>query len=443
MQLGCFGDKLSRTPALDRLAADGTRFTRAYCTTASCSASRSVILTGLYNHATAHYGHEHSEHHFRTFETQLTLPVALAKAGYRTCSIGKYHVAPEETYHFERYGKDLKPAGAPTKVAFAAQAWSFLSEQDARPFFLYYCPTEPHRANDASGFHNTGDEPGVEPVTFDPAQITVPTWLPDLPEVRQELAQYYAAINRLDQKVGALISMLKATKQYDNTLIVFISDNGPPFPGAKTTLYEPGANLPMIVKRPHQSRTGVMNDARVTWVDITPTALALAGYEVTPPKANKNGKRPPGPQTIGSHGRSFLDIVEQDHPDGWDSAFLSHTFHEITMYYPMRALVSGKYKYIFNVAHELPFPFASDLYASRTWQAALKRGPDAMYGQRTARAYSMRARHELYDLEADPHETKNLADDSAHATTLAELQERVRNWQQQTRDPWFTKWTYE
>src|SRR5690242_9066675 len=92
LQLGCYGDRVIKTPDLDRLAAEGTRFPRAFCTTASCSASRSVILSGLHNHATAHYGHEHGDGHFRTYDHVRSLPVLLKEAGYRTCSIGKYHL---------------------------------------------------------------------------------------------------------------------------------------------------------------------------------------------------------------------------------------------------------------------------------------------------------------------------------------------------------------
>jgi N-sulfoglucosamine sulfohydrolase len=198
----------------------------------------------------------------------------------------------------------------------------------------------------------------------------------------------------------------------------------------------------MIVKLPGQTKRGIACDARVTWADVTPTALALAGATPKPADAKPakgQGKRP----VIGSHGRSLLEIVEQEHPAGWDDIFLSHTFHEIQMYYPMRVLISGRYKYIYNIAHPLPFPFASDLYASRTWQAALKQGDGFMYGKRTVRNYSQRPRDELYDLTSDPDETRNLAADPAHQSTLAELQKRMQNWQKETRDPWVSKWTYE
>jgi N-sulfoglucosamine sulfohydrolase len=112
------------------------------------------------------------------------------------------------------------------------------------------------------------------------------------------------------------------------------------------------------------------------------------------------------------------------------------------MYYPMRSVIRGRYKYIFNVAHQLPYPFASDLYDSPTWQGVLKRG-DKRYGRRLTQDYIQRPRHELCDLEADPDELENLAGKPEHAKLLAELQERVRDWQKRTADPWELKWRYE
>ena len=436
LQLGCYGDPDVKTPNLDRLAADGTRFTRAYCTTASCSASRSVILTGRYNHATAHYGHEHGDGHFRTYDNVRTLPVRLKQAGYRTCSIGKYHVAPEAVYHFDEYANDGIEGGAHNPVGMAANAKRFIAADDSKPFFLYFCGLDAHRSG--KGFANEHTLPGVTPVVYDPAKLTVPSWLPDRPEVRQELAEFYQAISRWDQGVGALISALKETGHYDDTLILCLSDNGPPFPGAKTTLYEPGARLPLVVRSPEQERRGVTTSAYVTWADLTPTILDFAGVKAEDSVARRQNK----PADPPFHGRSFLGVLSQSQPEGWSRAFLSHTFHEIQMYYPMRVVLDGRYKYIFNIAHGLPYPFASDLYASPTWQGTLASG-QKMYGKRTVEAYIHRPRHELYDLEADPDELHNLADKPEQAAKLAELQKLVRDWQAQTRDPWVSKWTYE
>jgi N-sulfoglucosamine sulfohydrolase len=143
------------------------------------------------------------------------------------------------------------------------------------------------------------------------------------------------------------------------------------------------------------------------------------------------------------HGRSFLSILDQENANGWDEVYASHTFHEVTMYYPMRVVRSGRYKLIWNITHELPFPFASDLFNSATWQDSLKRGEDFMYGKRTIRALTQRPEFELYDLEADADEIHNLADDEKHRERLAELKERLREFQQRTGDPWILKWVYE
>jgi len=450
-QAGCYGNKAIKTPGLDRLAAAGTRFTRAYCTTASCSASRSVLMTGLYNHATGHYGHAHGYNHFSTYESVQTLPVILKEAGYRTCSIGKYHLAPRYVYEFETY-RNTGVQGNRNSARMAKNAQEWISENDDRPFFLYFCTSDPHRGGGVGGFANHNDKPGFYPgvkeVRYKPEDVIVPPWMSDKLEVRQELAEYYQAISRADQGLGRLLDALKTTGHWDDTLIIFLSDNGPPFPGAKTCLYEPGANLPLIVRDPTAKNAGGTTDAMVTWSDITPTILdycnvkpadspAIRTVDNVGQRATKGPKKP-----WKFHGRSFMSALGEEHTPKFNEVFASHTFHEITMYYPMRVIRSGKYKYTFNIAHQLPYPFASDLYASPTWQSVL-RDKDEFYGKRTVYAYLHRERHELYDLEADPHEVHNLASDAKHAAKLLELQTKLKAWQKQTKDPWLLKWEYE
>src|SRR6476659_7553308 len=435
MVAGCYGNKVIKTPNIDSLAADGTRFTNAFCTTSSCSPSRSVILTGLFNHANGMYGLEHAEHHFRSFDNIKSLPVMLGDAGYRTARVGKYHVGPDSVYRFDQVlgGNSRNP------VDMAERSRPFIEAKSDQPFFLYYAPNDPHRGAPAKwaplkpnsfGNERPGQEPkGVVPVHYDPADVIVPPFLPDTPVSRAELAQYYESISRIDQGVGRLVEILKKAGKFDDTLIIYISDNGVPFPGAKTTVYEPGLNLPCIVRNPSAKKRGVVNEAFVSWVDITPTILDFAGVK-------PNEKQP-------LHGRSFLPVLEQSKPAGWDEVYASHTFHEVTMYYPMRVVRSGKYKLIWNIASPLPFPFASDLYGSATWQDTLKRGDDYVYGKRSVSAYEHRPQFELYDLEKDPDELHNLTDDSAHQKKLAELKQKLREFQKRTADPWVLKWEHE
>jgi len=431
--LGCYGNQVIKTPNLDALAAEGVRFTNAFCTTASCSASRSVILSGMYNHANGQYGHQHSYHHFISFPNVKSLPVLLTEAGYRTGRIGKYHVAPDEVYRFDI----ALPGNSRSPVQMADNCRDFVSGGDDKPFFLYYCTSDPHRgggtANELAGkpdrFGNKskGGYPGVDEVKYDPKEVVVPPFLPDLPECRAELAQYYQSVSRVDQGVGRLMRVLKQAGRYDNTVVIYISDNGVAFPGAKTTLYEPGMNLPCIVRDPRQKKRGIVCDALVNFADLAPTILDFAGAL---------------PSASSLQGRSFKSALNQEHPKGWDETYASHTFHEITMYYPMRVVRQRRYKLIWNIAHGLDYPFASDLWAASTWQATIRAG-NKYYGKRTVEAYLHRPKFELYDLENDPHEVKNLADDPRHQKVLTELKAILKAFQKRTKDPWIVKWNYE
>jgi N-sulfoglucosamine sulfohydrolase len=424
-QLGCYGDRVARTPHIDRLATEGTRFDLAFCTTASCSPSRSVILSGLYNHANGQYGLAHGEHHFVTRPFVKSLPALLRDAGYRTASIGKIHVLPDELYRFDKTLNDGIVAGGRNTVRMAENAEEFLRERDARPFFLYFCPTDPHRA--ATGFANETEYPGVTPVKFDPAEVPVPHYLPDRPEVRLELAEYYQSVARVDQGVGRLMAALERTGHANDTTVFFLSDNGPPFPGAKTNLYDAGTRLPLIVRHPAGRAKGGVSKSLVNWADLTPTILELTGA------------KPPGYKL---HGRSLLPLLDEPLADGWDTTFGSHTFHEVTMYYPMRSIRTRTHRYILNLAHPLPYPFASDLFESPTWQGVLKRG-DGQLGSRAVAAYLHRPREELYDLENDPREVVNLADRAEESERLAQMRGRLRAWQTETADPWVIKYQHE
>lgn len=431
--LGCYGNPVIKTPNLDALATDGVRFTNAFCTTASCSASRSVILSGMYNHANGQYGHQHSYHHFISFPNVKSLPVLMTEASYRTGRIGKYHVAPDEVYKFDV----ALPGNSRSPVQMAQNCRDFVGARDGKPFFLYFCMSDPHRGGgvadelpgkpDRFGNKARGGYPGIKEVKYDPKDVIVPPFLPDTPECRAELAQYYQSVSRVDQGVGKLLDVLKQAGKYENTVIIYISDNGVAFPGAKTTLYEPGMNLPCLVRQPRQNKKGIECDALVNFADLTPTILDFASA-----LSGNNSFQ----------GRSFKSVLDQEHPKGWDETYASHTFHEITMYYPMRVVRQRRYKLIWNIAHGLDYPFASDLWAASTWQSTIKAG-NKYYGKRTVEAYLRRPKFELYDLQNDPHEVKNLADNPKHEKVLAKLKTKLKAFQKRTKDPWLLKWEYE
>jgi N-sulfoglucosamine sulfohydrolase len=428
--LGCYGNPIIKTPNLDNFANSGIRFTNAYCTAATCSASRASILTGKYGHATGHYGHAHAYHHFSTYDTIKALPVYLEEDGYFTARIGKYHLAPDDVYRFN----EVLEADPRNTVEMAENCRNVIMGE--KPFFLYFCTDDPHRGapfqneiwDMPNNFGNKKEGyPGVETVEYDPDSVIVPDFLPDSRECRMELAQYYQSVSRIDQGFGRLMEILKESEKDDNTLIIYISDNGIAFPGAKTTTYDPGIKLPCIVSAPGLRRAGEVNDAMISWVDLTPTILDYAGID---------------PEGLYFHGRSFKSIVDEETPEGWDVIYASHTFHEITMYYPMRVIRDRNYKLIWNIAWRMEYPFASDLWAASTWQGVYRRDEE-FYGKRTVDSYLFRPEYELYDMVNDPDETNNLSANEAYLPVLDSLKLKLKEFQLTTFDPWIVSQDHE
>jgi len=455
--LGAYGNPVIQTPSLDAFAREGVRFSHAFATTASCSASRSVILTGLHNHRTGQYGHNHDFHRFESWEHLKSLPALLKEAGYRTAISGKHHLGPRSAYEFEA----RLQAPYRSTVEMAEGAREFLSSEDPRPFFLYFATHDPHRGErlrsdgaraglddieTPDNFGNRAVAPeGITPVFYDPEEVIVPGFLPDTPMARRELVEYYRAVSRMDQGFGRLFEILREAGKYEDTLIIYMSDHGIAFPGAKTTTYDAGLRSPLIIRHPDGTSRGIANQALVSWVDITPTILDFADIE-PPTYELQIGLTPVREQMElehGLHGRSILPILDEPEPQGWDEIYASHTFHEIQMYYPMRVVRGRKYKLIWNLAHDLPYPFAADLWESPTWQLVYRQGNDALYGPRTVERYIHRPEFELYDIEKDPLEANNLADDPRFESVLAVHKAKIRAFQTATQDPWLLKWTYE
>ncbi len=355
-------------------------------------------------------------------------------------------------------------------MADAAKAF-ITDTQDQRPFFLYFGTSDPHRGGgrdetsaselkpDLFGNRpNRGSHPGVSEVFFEPRDVPIPPFLPDTRETREELAQYYQSCARIDQGVARLVEILQEAGLYDKTLIVFTSDHGMAFSGGKTTVYEGGLRVPFVVRNPYVPVRGIRSTALISHIDITPSLLDFAGG--LDPKTNAprdmvdadefwkgtsaaKENRGPNKGLDHYHGQSWIPILGEADAVHHEAIFASHTFHEIQMYYPMRVVRDQQYKLIWNIAHGLPYPFASDLWAASSWQAQFRKGLDAPYGQKTVGEYIHRPPFELYDIQADPYEKHNLADDSQHAQVLETYKARLKALQKSMGDPWIMKWEYE
>lgn len=419
--IGCYGGWIS-SPNLDALARQGTLFTDAYASVSSCSSSRATLYTGLYSHTNGMYGLSHDVHNFSLLDNVKTLPWMLKQAGYATSIVGKLHVKPEALLAYDAWLLPEQPGNRDVAtMSHAAGKW--IREQAGKPFFITIGYSDPHRAGDGSQFGNTRDWPEVKRERYSPSDVKVPSHLPDLPEVRRDLAEYSEAVSRLDSGVGILLRELEASGRADDTLVIFLSDNGRPFPGAKDNLYCDGIGLPLIVRSPGENKRSVRSRAMASWIDITPTILDWAGAK--PPIDYKFSPLP---------GRSILSILDQENPSGWDRVFATHSFHEINQYYPIRSVRTRQFSYFRNLEPSLDVPIASDVALSPSWKAIV--AANAPLGKRTLAAFRRRPGEEMYDLAGDPGETVNLAGDSAHVATLADLRAQLAQWRTATHDPW-------
>ena len=435
-QLGCYGNSVIKTPNLDAMASRGVRFTNAFAIAPSCSASRGSLLTGLYPHQNGQCGHEHNWHHFSLLDWVETIPSLLKKNGYRTGLIGKLHVGSKSnlTFDYRVEGKEIM--GNRDAMKIAQCAGEFFGQETDKPFFLLIGYSDPHRDDQGpsgmrnvenfSGFANDKTYPGIIPTKYRPEDVRVPDYLPDIPEVRAELADQYESVTRLDTSVGRVLENLKKSGRDGDTLVIYISDNGIPFPGAKTTLYDSGTKIPMIILSPEITTGGVVNQALVSLVDLMPTILDWAS--IKPPKY----KLP---------GRSLKNILNASDDPTRQEVYCSHTFHEITMFYPMRALRTRKHKYILNLHPELEFPFATDLFVSKTWQGIVSRRLEMM-GKRSTQSYLYRPKEELYDVESDPAESVNLAGNPQYDGVLKELTAKLTAMRAATDDYWLINDNY-
>lgn len=336
LQLSCYGDKHIQTPNIDALAASGTRFRTAYITQSSCSPSRASMYTGLFPHTHGHLGlAKPNNAPLREEYRDQTLPVLMKAAGYRTGIIGKLHVNPKNAFQFDlNRNANLGPDGAREVRVMADAAGEFITADATKPFLLVMGYVDPHHPcpTQLNGLPEKPTRPGE-----------VPAWPFQRVEdktVRENAANYYSSVRRLDAGIGMLLEKLRASGQAENTLIIFLGDNGPPFTRAKTTCYEAGLREPFILRWPGVTKPGLVSEAFVSSVDILPTILDAAGLAI-----------PPHVQ-----GRSLRNVGAGNNT-GWRTT-LAGEFHQHgeRPFFPRRALRDSRYQIIPGQPHLKPLP---------------------------------------------------------------------------------------
>ncbi|XP_072748675.1 N-sulphoglucosamine sulphohydrolase isoform X1 [Anoplolepis gracilipes] len=443
-------NKICQTPNLDKLAKESLLFNNAYTSVSSCSPSRSAILTGLPSHQNGMYGLHHGIHHFNSFDNVQSLPKLLKRNNIRTGIIGKKHVGPSDVYpfdfaHTEENNSILQVGRNITYIKLLVR--EFLSVQNkTQPFFLYIAFHDPHRCghtnpeygNFCEKFGNgdvgMGTIPDWNPIYYQWEQVQVPYYVQNTEAARRDIAAQYTTISRLDKGVGLVLEELKNAGFKDNTLIIYTSDNGIPFPNGRTNLYDPGMAEPMMISSPiHGHRKNSVTYSMTSLLDIVPTILDWFNVTYMDYLSNSNEVSPPQ-----LTGKSLLPLLLEESVENNTAIFASQTHHEVTMYYPMRTIRTKRHKLIHNINYRMPFPIDQDFYVSPTFQDILNRTQtnQPLPWYKTLKKYYQRPEWELYDLKIDPEELNNIASKSSAKSIFIELKERLYNWQKITKDPW-------
>ncbi|XP_063916654.1 N-sulphoglucosamine sulphohydrolase [Zophobas morio] len=444
-EMGTYRNRICQTPNLDALAHKSLIFNNAYTSVSSCSPSRSALLTGMPSHQNGIYGLHQGVHHFNSFSDVKSLPNILREHGIATGIIGKKDVGPKDTYKFDY--EQTEENHSVLQVGRNITFMKLLTRQflqnytQQKPFFLYVAFHDPHRCghtnpeygNFCESFGN-GDEgmgliPDWQPIYYQYDEIDLPYFIPDTIQARKDVAEQYTTISRLDQGVGLILKELKDAGFDNNTLVIYSSDNGIPFPNGRTNLYDSGIAEPMFISSPlHRERWNQVTYSLTSLLDVVPTILDWFGID------DSNDVAP-----IELTGKSLLPLLTKEPKNVTNErVFASHSLHEVTMYYPMRMVRTHRYKLIHNLNYQSAFPIDQDFYISPTFQDILNRtiNKENTYWFKTLKQYYNRPEWELYDLKHDPEELNNLAGKPDYKKIMQDLETQLYDWQNKTRDPW-------
>ena len=400
---GCYGDSVARTPNLDRLAAQGCRWTHCFSTAGVCAPARSAVITGMY---AISIGTHHMRTTHRHPETpELPTPYSAVVPHYVKCFTEYLRAAG---YYCTNNVKTDYQFGPPLTAwdELGAEAHWRNRPRPEQPFFAVFNPTRTHE----SGMWL---ERGTAS-SFDPKDMQLPPTFPDTPKVREAMALMYTHIERSDRELAELLQQLEDDGLADNTYVFHWSDHGP-LPRGKRWPYDSGIHVPLIVRGPG-IEPGLVSRDLVSTIDLGPTVLSLAGIDVP---NHIQGRASLGPQT--GEPREYIYATRDRHDESYDM---------------VRAVRDKRFKYIRNCRPDLAYlqwipyrnrhPIMQEMW--RLHLAGELNGPQSLMFQYP------RPVEELYDTQADPHETNNLADDSAYRGELTRLRDALDAWLEEVED---------
>lgn len=392
--VGCYGNSAIKTPNIDRLAAAGLKFQNAYLTTSSCSPSRCSLITSRYPHNTGA-----PELHDNLPPGQVMFPELLKRAGYYTALSGKNHMGNKIAPAFDTISLGQGPGGEEDWVKMLQ------NRPTGKPFFFWFASHDAHRDWQ---FDQNG-------TNYAPQSIKVPPMLFDGPITRKDLAGYYHEISRADFFLAELVKELQREKIFDNTYIIFMSDNGRPFPRCKTRLYDSGIKTPFIIYGPN-IRPGETNTL-ISSIDVGPTILDLVNI----PKERR------------MQGVSFLPVLKNSRANIRDFAFAEHNWHvfknhERMVRYGDWMYIRNSYPERQNLAGESTdqFPAGKELWDAHAKHLTKPEQEDVFMIPRPV--------DELYNVKSDPNQFHNVASDKANQKILAFLSTTLDRWIKETGD---------
>ncbi len=398
--LGCYGNSEASTPRLDALAKDGIRFTHAYSNAAVCAVARSTILNGVYapSQGTQHMRSRH--------------PIPTVYAPYvRYLREAGYYCTNNSKTDYNIKGNDQAIWDECSGKAH------YRKRPDGKPFFAIFNLEVSHESclfDDRRAKPYYGKK--AQATRIPPDQVKVPPYLPDLPEVRKDIAIYHDFMARLDTQVGELLDQLKADGLADNTIVFYYSDHGGVLPRGKRYLHDTGVRVPLLIHVPDKWASlspfgkGSVCDENVAFVDLAPTLLSLADID-TPAQMQ---------------GRAFLGSKRREPAAGNLVYLYADRFDEL--YGMRRGITDGRWKYIRHFYPSQPAaPYSFYQFgqpAWRAWREAWKKG--TLDPQHAALWNQPQASEELYDTDNDPWEVHNLASSADHHQQLASMRGQLR-----------------
>ncbi len=420
--IGCYGcpvDDIS--PNLDRLASEGMRFDNAHVTIAVCQPSRQCLLTGLYPHHNGALGFDPIR------EDVTTLPEILREHGYYNGIIGKTkHCMPEHKFAWDYFDNTFTAEKGQGRSPYiygkdAAEFFQNAKEQ-GKPFFLMANSHDPHRPFAGSqdeltrfyGYHTWASR------YYKPEEAWVPGFLPDLPEIRTELAQYYSSCHRCDETMGEILKALDESGMAEDTLVIFMSDNGMAFPFSKANCYLNSTRTPFIARWPKHIEPNSWNkDDYIAGVDYMDTILEALGISYDGP----------------SDGRSYLPLLEGKTQENRDTIYTQFNTTAAKKSFPMRCVQSRQYGYIFNAWADGETLYRNESMSGLTYKAMAEAGQENEEIAERVNFFNHRVREEFYNFAEDPDALHNLIDDPEYQEMIAEYRKMLHGYLESSEDP--------